>query len=77
MLTRIHFGDVFVDWWILPQKGAKVCFIFWKYVLSLARLALSLSEAGSAWYSKAMSLILVPRKWILSEYSGVMTVSLV
>ena len=57
MLTRIHFGDVFVDWWILPQKGAKVCFIFWKYVLSLARLALSLSEAGSAGCREAMSLI--------------------
>ena len=76
MLIGIHFGEGFglVDF---TSKGGKVCFIFWKYVLSLARLALSLSEAGSAWYSKAMSLILVPRKWILSEYSGLMTVSLV
>ena len=56
MLIGIHFGDVFglVDF---TSKGGKVCFIFWKYVLSLARLALSLSEAGSAWCRKAMSLI--------------------
>ena len=62
MLIGIHFGDGFglVD---LPQKGARSV-LFWKYVLSLARLALGLSEAGSAWCRKAMSLILVPRKWI-------------
>ena len=76
MLTRIHFGNVFglVDF---TSKGGKVCFNFLEYVLSLACLALSLSEAGFAWCRKAMSLILVPRKWILSEYFGLMTASLV
>ena len=70
-------------WWcfrigvFLPQKEGRVCFIFWKYALSLARLALSLSEAGSAWCRKAMSLILVPRKWIFIWVFWTMTVSLV
>ena len=56
MLIGIHLVMV-SDWWILPQKGARSVLIFLEYVLSLARLALSLSEAGSAWCRKAMSLI--------------------
>ena len=56
MLIGIHFVDVF-GWVDFTSKGGKVCFIFWKYVLSLARLALSLSEAESAWCRKATSLM--------------------
>ena len=56
MMTRIHF------WWCFRinrfyLKRGQGRFYFLKYVLSLARLALSLSEAGSAWCRKAMSLI--------------------